>query len=120
MAKRIIIEVPDAALLDFESAACRDTGRDNALAALAASFDPGGPYPTLQEAQDALIAARVATANAFLVGLMVESASSHARVMHQRAAQAQAEAAQQQYDAMVAQMGDAARAAASVTVEDVP
>jgi hypothetical protein len=51
---------------------------------------------------------------------MVESASSHARVMHQRAMLAQAEAAQQQYDAMVAQMGDAARAAASVTVEDVP
>lgn len=103
--------------LNFESAANGDTGRVAALAALASSYQPTEQYPTLADAEAALIAARTARANEKAAQVLLGYSVTHAKRKAQEAAEAAKIAQIEAYDAQVDAMAEAALG--SIVVEVV-
>lgn len=103
--------------LNFESAANGDTGRVAALATLAASYEPSEEYPTLADAQAALIAARTARANEKAAGVLMGFSVAHAKRMDKEAGERAEIARREAYDAQVDAM--AVQALGAIVVEVV-
>lgn len=103
--------------LNFESAANGDTGREAALAALSSSYTPSAEYPTLDDAQAALISARTVKANDKAAKVLIDYSVAHAKRIARETAEAAKIAQLTVYDARIDAL--AAESLSAIVVEVV-